>query len=132
MHLLGSRVSPGSCLPQQHHQAHACLAAAPPRTLARRQQPPSPRLLPSTRCPQSYEEYCERFRQLREIQGGVSSSPAALAAEGGKAGGATGAEGGGKENGAGEGGADVGGAAGAGAPNPQHMIEEDYVAYCQR
>ena len=84
----------------------------------------------------SYEEYVERFQQVKQLQGG----------SGGTAGG------GGKENGVaeeqpqaaaarpagaaagGEGGAEAAaaGAGGGAGTNPATMSEEEYVQYCQR
>ena len=71
----------------------------------------------------TYDEYVQRFSQLKEVQaGGAAGTAAAPAAD--------------KENGSGGGGSEAAAAAagsgGGGPPNVQLMAEEEYVAACQR
>jgi hypothetical protein len=90
----------------------------------------------------SYEEYVERFQQVKQLQGGGSTAVGSIAGSGGKengvaeeqlqvaaagaAGAAAGGEGGTQAAAAGAG---AGGGAGT---NPATLSEEEYVQYCQR
>ena len=83
---------------------------------------------PSDLLQMTYDEYLERFGQLRQVQGGGGVPAAAAKAAAAGAGGS-----GGKENAAGG----LGGGEGAAAAptinnNVQQMSEEEYVLYCQR
>lgn len=108
------------------HGARDRSPASPPRGGRERSEPDErPDILRL-----SYDEYVQRFKQLKEVQAGgtggaagADSKALALVPSGA----------GGKENGSGaaEGGAG-GGGGGGGPPNVQLMAEDEYVEACQR